>query len=141
MEGLVRKPRRARDPNQVNIYVPPSFSSLPSATNEGETRPSGKHNNQSKSFNQSSSNSLTTNSSMESTAFSVEMNKVSTMPHFLTSLSPMSILGAGRVDPFANYPIQMNREEEWLIDQSKFCVRTQCSSTKRQIRVTNNLPK
>lgn len=41
----------------------------------------------------------------------------------LKNPSPMSILGTGRVDPFANYPIQMSREEKWLIDQSKFCIR------------------
>ena len=123
MEGLVRKPRRTRDPNQVNIYVPPSFPLLLSETSKEEACRSGERDNQSESFNQSSSNLLTANSWMESTALSVEMNKVPTMPHFLT-LGPMSILGAGRVDPFANYPIKMNREEEWLIDQSKFHVRT-----------------
>lgn len=39
--------------------------------------------------------------------------------------NPVSILGAGRVDPFASYPIKMHRGEMWLLDQGKI---TQFSS-------------
>ena len=31
-------------------------------------------------------------------------------------ISPLTILGAGRVDPFANYPVKMDITEYWLID-------------------------
>ena len=31
--------------------------------------------------------------------------------------NPMSVLGEGRVDPFASYPIKMNKGELWLMDQ------------------------
>jgi hypothetical protein len=32
------------------------------------------------------------------------------------AISPLTILGAGRVDPFAKYPVKMNVIEYWLID-------------------------
>ncbi|KUJ07837.1 uncharacterized protein LY89DRAFT_742603 [Mollisia scopiformis] len=35
----------------------------------------------------------------------------------LAPSSPMTVLGAGRIDPFADYPIKMNEGELWLIDQ------------------------
>lgn len=36
-----------------------------------------------------------------------------------TGISPLTILGAGRVDPFANYPVKMDITEYWLIDHGK----------------------
>ena len=33
------------------------------------------------------------------------------------SINPVTVLGAGRIDPFAHYPIKMNTGELWLIDQ------------------------
>ena len=87
IEGLLRKPRRARDPNRVEMCVPPSFLSVASFSHDAETRPADDPDRQFQS---------------------------------LIGPSPMSILGSGRVDPFASYPIQMSREEEWLLDQSKF---------------------
>jgi hypothetical protein len=35
------------------------------------------------------------------------------------TISPLTILGAGRVDPFANYPVKMDITEYWLIDHGK----------------------
>jgi hypothetical protein len=40
-------------------------------------------------------------------------------PVEMSSISPMSIVGQGWVDPFAKYPIKMNPGEKWLIDQGK----------------------
>lgn len=40
-------------------------------------------------------------------------------PGTIVPISPITPLGAGRIDPFTNYPIKMNREEQWLIDQGK----------------------
>lgn len=37
-------------------------------------------------------------------------------PSFLLP-SPRSMLGAGRVDPFANYPIPVTIREQWLLDR------------------------
>ncbi|KAL2068635.1 hypothetical protein VTL71DRAFT_14972 [Oculimacula yallundae] len=38
-------------------------------------------------------------------------------PDRVVTISPITPLGAGRTDPFANYPIKMNRGELFLIDQ------------------------
>jgi hypothetical protein len=37
-------------------------------------------------------------------------------PRPKAAISPLTILGAGRVDPFANYPVKMDITEYWLID-------------------------
>ena len=34
-------------------------------------------------------------------------------------ISPLTILGAGRVDPFANYPVKMDITGYWLLDHGK----------------------
>ncbi|KAH9207786.1 hypothetical protein DL95DRAFT_415304 [Leptodontidium sp. 2 PMI_412] len=38
-------------------------------------------------------------------------------PGTIVPISPITPLGTGRIDPFTNYPIKMNRGEQWLIDQ------------------------
>ncbi|KAH7377943.1 hypothetical protein BKA64DRAFT_687582 [Cadophora sp. MPI-SDFR-AT-0126] len=37
--------------------------------------------------------------------------------YFPTSISPVTVLGAGRVDPFGNYPIKITQTEQWLLDE------------------------
>ena len=119
MEGLVRRARSSRDPNQVNIYVPPNFSLQIPVSGETDNRTVDESDAQSETYNASSSTALVTNSSTQSASLPVEISKTQFIPFSSIPVGPMSILGAGRVDPFANYPIQMNREEKWLIDQSK----------------------
>jgi hypothetical protein len=58
--------------------------------------------------------------------------------------SPLTVLGAGRVDPFANYPVTMNRNEYWLIDHGMPCIskhqpqiQNQSVSTKYLQKVVN----
>jgi hypothetical protein len=94
---------------------------VPAAIDESGNQSVSQPDDQSEPLNamfQPSQNSAA-NKFSESTAslFKIKDNLV--IPQFFTTRGPRSILGAGRVDPFAHYPITMSREEEYLIDQSK----------------------
>jgi hypothetical protein len=122
-KGLYKK-TRASLANQIEVCIPPGFLSLPSTTIERGNRAPSERDNQSdfSLLSQCSKNPFSAPASPESTLSVAELKDVPVMPHSLATFSPMSILGAGRVDPFANYPIRMNREEKWLLDQSKSSV-------------------
>lgn len=120
-EGLYKK-RRVSRANQVEVSVPPGFLSSSSAMAETQNRALHDFDTRSKSFElsfQRSTGSLTLNTSSETAVFMVGIKDTQVRPRSLTTFGPMSRLGAGRADPFANYPIRMSREEKWLIDQSE----------------------
>lgn len=131
LEGLARKPKRtARDPHRVAIFIPPSFSSLTPVMDEAKTNTVENRDGHSETPNHFASRSLGAIASSESAASFVVANNLPPAFSSLVSSSPWSALGAGRVDPFANYPIQMRREEEWLIDQSKSYVKFLCENAR-----------
>lgn len=126
-EGLPRS-KRPFDPNRIELFLPPNFLSSPPASTK--TMPSG---------GASSSTSFSENARFQGLVrtFGESLPDTDPLPPYESFLeprhhapqtislnlalsSPVTPLGAGRIDPFANYPIKMNNGELWLIDQGKF---------------------
>ncbi|PVH71667.1 hypothetical protein DL98DRAFT_596735 [Cadophora sp. DSE1049] len=124
-EGLPRS-KRPYDPNMIELVLPadfmynsasptgPSTPDLASSSTRlewnGHTQLQGSmHGTLPVMLDSSSANSSSSSPDMSSKP---DIHVSGPVP-----ISPVTILGAGRVDPFANYPIKMNRGELWLIDQ------------------------
>ncbi|KAH8815623.1 hypothetical protein F5884DRAFT_852089 [Xylogone sp. PMI_703] len=106
-EGLPKPHRKAADPNEVEIYVPSSFYSSTSLAARSQA-----HHHQG-----NLSGYVATNEKTQSESFHEEDGKLVFTPRFTSVTVSPAGLGAGRVDPFASYPIRMTKQEQWLIDQ------------------------
>jgi hypothetical protein len=85
--------------NQIEIFLPEAY--LATDFKENEDAAAGKAESENGSASQMG---VTTSSYVESRVPS------------LTGI--FSSLGAGRANPFQNYPILMNKSERWLMDKS-----------------------
>ena len=120
-QGLFKK-RRASRATRIEVCIPPGFLSG-SALVETGPQPVGDPDDQSESFKLFSQYSQKLSSAQASSEVSRSSGRTTdsaVMPYLLQAPSRIDRLGGGRIDPFAKFPITMSRNEEWLIDQSKF---------------------
>lgn len=120
-EGLPRI-NRSFDPNRIVLEIPPGFQPPQTLPEKGKG-PEVVQGMQTRSSSSMSSRDLSHVSSEKpanerAMTISARIGDASnSLALGLASSSPMTVLGASRIDPFANYPIKMNEGELWLIDQ------------------------
>ncbi|KAG4438503.1 hypothetical protein IFR05_006026 [Cadophora sp. M221] len=125
VEGLPRS-KRPYDPNRIELVLPADFMSTSPPPTGGVTPDiaSSKTGLSGTGFSRlhgsmhgSPPVMLNTPSANRSSQCPQDASEMDNFPSNLLPISPITPLGAGRIDPFASYPIKMNRGELWLIDQ------------------------
>ncbi|KAH7306113.1 hypothetical protein BKA65DRAFT_601851 [Rhexocercosporidium sp. MPI-PUGE-AT-0058] len=125
VEGLPRS-KRPYDPNRIELFLPADFMSTSPSSN-GPITPdmaSSSTNLSGTGFTQLHGSvhnlppaTLSTPLANSSSQYPQDASALDPFPNNFDPISPITPLGAGRIDPFANYPIKMNKGELWLIDQ------------------------
>lgn len=95
-QGLIPRARRHFDPNRIEICLPTDFAP-----------------------NAAASLQLTRQFLGETSGHNGNPGLLSTNNHFLPP-SPTTLLGAGRVDPFAVYPVTMTSDIQSILDQCEY---------------------
>ncbi|KAK0104801.1 hypothetical protein ONS95_005069 [Cadophora gregata] len=114
MQGIP-KARRWVIKNRIELTLPPEFSQPPgSKQEESATVQTHEIEGVERLVTQSLESGLKVPPNLENT---IGFPLVQRLPNVPTITHPRTILGAGRVDPFGNYPIQLSYDERHLLDQ------------------------